>query len=348
MVLVSAIVLTFSVHASTDFQAHRKARLPSNADSCVACHAVPITGGSSKIVVTRVQVAGPEAKAAGSYVLHSVGQVIPEPLRGTQGERVAISLLGDGYVEVIDAASILRALDRQQRESRGRIRGQINRCPALETGGLITGIGRFGWKDQHSSLRSACADSMLNELGVPNHLYAADMSLHSEDEVALEKIVAFVRALPPPEREKDLAATGDSLRGEQIFSRIGCALCHVTTMRTLPPGSEINGGTYRVPKELGGKDIHPYSDFLLHDVGTGDGILQAATSEFVDLRTANRFRTPPLWGLRYRSWLLHDGKSVTLHQAIMRHGGEASDVTSNYEKLTPVERQQLDQFLNSL
>jgi CxxC motif-containing protein (DUF1111 family) len=119
-------------------------------------------------------------------------------------------------------------------------------------------------------------------------------------------------------------------------------------MKTLPAGTPINGGTYRVPKQLGNREFYPYSDFLLHDVGTGDGVLEAGTQEFVDPSTANRFRTPPLWGLRFRHWLMHDGKAVTPHQAIMRHAGEASDVVASYEKLTPKERYQLEQFLNSL
>jgi CxxC motif-containing protein (DUF1111 family) len=94
--------------------------------------------------------------------------------------------------------------------------------------------------------------------------------------------------------------------------------------------------------------IHPYSDFLLHDVGTGDGIPQAAKPEYLDQSTADKFRTPPLWGLRFRSWMMHDGNSVTYHQAIMRHRGEATKVRERYEALSPVEKQQLRAFLNSL
>jgi CxxC motif-containing protein (DUF1111 family) len=99
---------------------------------------------------------------------------------------------------------------------------------------------------------------------------------------------------------------------------------------------------------LGNKVIEPFSDFLLHDVGTGDGIPQAAKPEFLSQSTANRFRTPPLWGLRFRSWMMHDGKSVTYHQAIMRHGGEASRVRERYEELSPQDKQKLRTFLNSL
>jgi CxxC motif-containing protein (DUF1111 family) len=92
------------------------------------------------------------------------------------------------------------------------------------------------------------------------------------------------------------------------------------------PGTRINGGTYKVPKFLGNAVIRPYSDFLLHDVGTGDGIPQAAKPEYLDQSTANTFRTAPLWGLRFRRDLMHDGNSPGTEAAITRHGGEATTV----------------------
>jgi CxxC motif-containing protein (DUF1111 family) len=91
---------------------------------------------------------------------------------------------------------------------------------------------------------------------------------------------------------------------------------------------------YTVPKFIGNTVIHPYSDFLLHDVGTGDGIPQAAKPEYLDQSTANKFRTPPLWGLRYRSGLMHDGGSPGTEAAIQRHAGEATTVRQHYDHLT--------------
>ena len=117
---------------------------------------------------------------------------------------------------------------------------------------------------------------------------------------------------------------------------------------TAPAGSALCGGSDRVSERLGGKTIHPYSDYLLHDVGTGDGIVQSARPQDADQSTANKFRTAPLWGVRTRSWLMHDGKSATYHQAIERHRGEATDSAEQYEKLTPQEKHALRQFLNSL
>jgi CxxC motif-containing protein (DUF1111 family) len=89
--------------------------------------------------------------------------------------------------------------------------------------------------------------------------------------------------------------------------------------------------------------IHPYSDFLLHNVGTGDGIVQNGGPE-----TANRMRTPPLWGLRTKGRLMHDLMSMTRNEAIVRHGGEAGAVVNNYRRLNISQKNQLIAFLNSL
>ena len=112
---------------------------------------------------------------------------------------------------------------------------------------------------------------------------------------------------------------------------------------TSPEGTDINGGTFTVPAALGNKAFHPFSDFLLHDVGTGDGIVQNGGP-----KTRNRLRTAPLWGLRVRNRLMHDGESLTFDNAILRHRGEAGFVTSSYRALTAQEKKQLALFLQSL
>jgi CxxC motif-containing protein (DUF1111 family) len=98
-----------------------------------------------------------------------------------------------------------------------------------------------------------------------------------------------------------------------------------------------------VPDALGNKVIHPFSDFLLHDVGTGDGIVQNGGQE-----TRTKIRTAPLWGLRTRLRLMHDGLSLTRTAAILRHEGEATDVIDRYQALSPEEKSQLLTFLDSL
>ncbi len=98
-----------------------------------------------------------------------------------------------------------------------------------------------------------------------------------------------------------------------------------------------------MPEALGGKVIHPFSDFLLHDVGTGDGIVQNGGPS-----TRNKARTAPLWGLRTRNRLMHDGESLTRNEAILRHAGEARPVILNYFFLSTAQKNQLITFLNSL
>lgn len=111
----------------------------------------------------------------------------------------------------------------------------------------------------------------------------------------------------------------------------------------------VRAKTHRVsscPEALGNKVIHPYSDFLLHDIGTGDGIPVLPLPEYFD--TANQMRTAPLWGLRTRSRLMHDGLSFTYTEAIGRHGGQAASVRSRYNALSRGQKDQLAAFLNSL
>src|SRR6185436_20116400 len=129
----------------------------------------------------------------------------------------------------------------------------------------------------------------------------------------------FMRSTKAPPRDTALAATADSRAGEQLFSSIGCATCHVASLVTAPTGTRINGGAFTVPAALGSKRIHPFSDYLLHDVGTGDGIVQNGGGA-----TRNKLRTVPLWGLRTRDRLMHDGNTVNRNESILRHAGQAT------------------------
>ena len=126
-----------------------------------------------------------------------------------------------------------------------------------------------------------------------------------------------------------------------LFGKVGCAVCHVPTLSTAPAGTTINGGKFTVPPALGNKTFHPFGDFLLHDVGTGDGIEQEPAG-------AAEIRTPALWGLRLRRPLLHDGSAATPAEAIERHGGEAAGVVARFRELAAADRQRLLDFLGSL
>ena len=120
----------------------------------------------------------------------------------------------------------------------------------------------------------------------------------------------------------------------------GERVVHADRLRNLPcrsivtrtAGTSINGGEFMVPDALGNKTIHPYSDFLLHDIGTGDGIPFLPTPEYA--ATASQIRTAPLWALRTRNRLMHDGLSFTTQEAITRHAGQAAEVTAAYNAIS--------------
>src|SRR5262249_5907310 len=152
-----------------------------------------------------------------------------------------------------------------------------------------------------------------------------------------------MRATKAPPRDTALAGTSDAVAGAQLFASIGCNICHVASITTAPAGTGINGGAVVVPDALGNKIIQPDSDFRLHDVGTGDGIVQNGGQS-----TANKLRTPPLWGSRTHDRHMHDGLSVTFTDAILRHGNEAQGVINRFRGLSSTQRAQIVTFLRSL
>jgi CxxC motif-containing protein (DUF1111 family) len=173
----------------------------------------------------------------------------------------------------------------------------------------------------------------------------------------IDRFARFMRAAKAPPRDTRLAATPDAEKGSRLFDGIGCAICHVRSLETAPAGAVVNAGAFTVPPALGGKLFHPFGDFLLHDVGTGDGIALASEEHFgAAFRrlqpsfepTANRMRTPPLWGVRMRPRLMHDGRSLTFTAAILRHGGEAALERRKFLALKEGEKLQLVAFLKSL
>ncbi len=192
-------------------------------------------------------------------------------------------------------------------------------------------------------------------MGVTNRLKPKDVisvcKLTSDPEDKLDDLgladidhfAQFIRGTKVPPRNAVLAATPAALAGGALFKEIGCNTCHVESITTVRPGTLINSGAFTVPEALGNKIIHPFGDFLLHDIGTGDGIVQGGPPD-----AANKLRTSPLWGLQIKSRFMHDLKSLTLEDAIERHGGEAQDVIKHFGELTPAQKQQLFTFLNSL
>jgi CxxC motif-containing protein (DUF1111 family) len=237
------------------------------------------------------------------------------------------------------------------------------------------GVGRFGWKDQHASLLSFAGDAYLNEMGITNRLQPTEVTsicnTASEQNDTpgpdglsdIDHFARFIRATKAPARDAQLAAGASAQKGLALFDKIGCATCHVATLTTAAAGTKINGGTFTIPPALGSITLHPYGDFLMHNVGTGDGILQAIREHYghqvfqqmsgylskQDFESSrNKMRTAPLWGARLRPRLMHDGASLTFLDAIRRHRGEATHVTQQFDKLKRPDQEALIEFLKSL
>jgi CxxC motif-containing protein (DUF1111 family) len=344
-----------------------------NGRACAECHQNPVSGAASQFTEIRaghkdvngnfVNPTVPINGGANSIVGRSIiddRAVVPQAqehipvTENIRALRAALNTLGDGFVEAIDDSTLLAIAQKQPDLSEGQIHGEAIQVPVLEAPGQ-TRIGRFGWKDQHSSLLSFVGDAYLNEMGVTNRLRPKDTTTVGKitpdpedvpDNLGLADIdhfAQFVRGTKVPPRDAVLAATPDAQAGQALFEKIRCNTCHVETITTAPAGTVINGGQFAVPDALGNKLIHPYSDFLLHDIETGDGIVQAGPQD-----TANKLRTAALWGLRMRPRYMHDLKSLTLADAIERHQGEAEHVERRFDGLSPTEKQQLFTFLNSL
>jgi CxxC motif-containing protein (DUF1111 family) len=346
-----------------------------NASSCADCHLNPVTGGPSQITEIRAGHLDPTTGAFVNPTIPITGSTIPitgrsivddravcpeahEQLPDTENIRAlraVLNTLGDGFVEAIDDNTLLNIAAYQAQTTHGRIHGEAVKVAVFEAPGQ-TGVGRFGWKDQHRSLLSFSADAYVNEMGVTSRLRPKDTTTvckktsDPEDQPDalgmgdIDHFAQFMRGTQVPPPDSVLAGTADAQAGQALFTKIGCATCHVPSIVTAPPGTMVNGGMFVVPDALGNKTIHPYGDFLLHDVGTGDGIVQGGPAD-----TINKLRTAPLWGLRTKTRFMHDLKSESLADAINRHRGEARQVIDNFhEDLTPAQQQQVLVFLNSL
>ena len=326
-----------------------------NAQSCAECHQSPVTGGISQVTELR---AGHfdgfnfQDHVGGSLINdRAINPAYQERVLGAyevRTFRTSLNTLGDGFVEAINSNTLVAISNGQP----AGMRGQFIQVPVNEAGNALRG-GRFGWKNQHASLKSFSADAYVNEMGITSPLQPNDNTSNGTvvddgipDPENLEDVdlfAEFMRATGVPPRDLVLAATNDAQVGSGLFNQVGCATCHVRNITTADVGTVINGGALTVDANLGNKLIHPFGDFLLHNVGTGDGIVQNGGQS-----TRNKVRTAPLWGMRSRDRLMHDGESLTRNEAILRHAGEATGVINNYRSLSNGQKNQLITFLNSL
>ena len=371
-----------------------------NAQACRECHQNPSSGGGSQVTELRVghrdhagRFENPHIPIArGTLVITDRSLVndravcpskdfpdaeIQERVPDSENLRVlrlSLSLFGDGFVEALGDQALLDLAQHQCHSSHHRICGQALRVPVLEAPGE-TAVGRFGWKDQQASLLSFSADAYLNEMGITSALLHDEVTtlcntvtepnsvVGASGLADIDHFARFMRATKAPPRDEELAATSRAKQGAQVFEQIGCTGCHVATLTTAAAGTQINGGKFVVPEALGAKVFHPYGDFLLHDVGTGDGIVMVWAEHYgkemyqtkwrdlsyeAALQTQNKMRTAPLWGLRLRPRMMHDGASLTFADAIGRHRGEAALEAQRFRALRPAAREALEEFLRSL
>lgn len=326
-----------------------------NGTSCAQCHSIPAIGGTGAMVELR---AG-RREADGTFTappggtLHHLFSIPPHTCQvavdadmNVTAHRISIPLFGAGLVEAIPDEIILALEDPGDRNGDG-IRGRAAIVEDVATGRRR--VGRFGWKSQQATLLAFAGDAYVNEMGITNDLFRNEAGAYLDPEKlrlcdptsdpedardprtglrGIDNFANFLKLLAPPSRGPIGPAEE---RGERLFADSGCVLCHIPRLQTGPSASPV----------FDRKPVPLFSDLLLHDIGTGDGIEQASAK-------TNEIRTPSLWGLRFRRPLLHDGSAATIEDAIARHQEEAATVANRFARLPDGDKKDLLAFLKSL
>jgi len=331
--------------------------------SCVSCHQSPFNQVGTGSQITELRAGHFNGI---NFVDHPGGSLINDRandrsiqehvLSGNEvlALRLTISIAGDGFVESVDSNTLAAIAANQPAAQRGTVI-QVGVAEA----GNATRVGRFGWKNQNSSLLSFAGDAYINEMGVTNRLFPVENTSNGtvvqggpfdgkpdpagvgeDDANDIDLFTFFMRSMKAPPRGPINAQVS---AGQSTFTAIGCAVCHTATITTAPAGTVINAGALTVGKALGDKNIHPFGDYLLHNIGTGDGIVQNGGQG-----TRNQVRTMPLWGIGARTRFMHDGNSLTVTDAIGRHGGQASAIRTNFNNLSTTSKNNVLAFIFSL
>jgi CxxC motif-containing protein (DUF1111 family) len=327
-----------------------------NGTSCAVCHNVPAIGGSGVILETRVAYrdasgfralndAGDTLMHLFSVPSHACQPMIPDDVN-VVARRTAIPLFGAGLVEAI-ADDMLLALEDPQDRNRDGVSGRA--AVVVDVATRERRVGRFGWKAQHATLLAFGADAYRNEMGITNDLFPQESAFgvgsaqmqrcdprpDPEDvrdpltrRRGIDNFESFMKFLAPVARGTADEAIRD---GERVFQAIGCSACHVPALATGPSSNPL----------FNRKVVPLFSDLLLHDIGTGDGIPQASAAP-------EEIRTPALWGLRLRRPLMHDGSAATVENAIGLHRNEAELARRGFDQLSAEDRKRLLAFLQSL
>jgi len=347
-----------------------------NGAACVECHQSVDVGAFSQEMEFRAGhiTNGAFVDAAGGQLIHAraTDSDIVEHISTAEtvkAFRITTSAIGDGFVEAIANDTLQNNVAAQPTGQRGT----LTTVPVTEANNALR-IGRFGWKAQQASLLSFAGDAYLNEMGITSKFdgfggrssSAADAGTHENPASTAEGVINvtfpspfdpvqdpeddggdvlafadFMAATSAPGRQNPIPAAASA--GDPLFTSVGCAVCHTRTFTTAAPGTLINGGAFTVPTALGSKIIHPFSDFALHNIGTGDGIVQNAGQG-----SANMMRTAPLWGIRARNRFMHEGLNVTIFDTIQLHAGQATTARNNFNALSVTQQNNLIAFVLSL
>ena len=326
-----------------------------NENQCSACHTVPAAGGTGEQFVTRASrfvapsSCDPLAAVGGENVrvqvtpplrAHGVDRQ-PFPPEATERTRFNVPFIfGLGLVEAIPEETILANADPDDADGDG-----ISGRPGRDMQGRLS---RFGRKADHVSIRDFVESAAYLEMGLTSSSYPSEWATVRDTyppgvdpapdpelgDSVVSALTDFVRFLAPPPRLR--GATDDDRdaieQGAELFRDVGCASCHVPSMRT---------GRNPV-RALDDRDVQLYTDLLLHDLGEGMRNVCAPGASPTELRTA------PLMGLGYRRDFLHDSRASDLPDAILLHGGEATQARERFRALTELQRAYLIRFLQSL
>ena len=327
-----------------------------NERSCAACHVAPVVGGSGRRLVTRFGkltngAFDPLASLGGSLVQdHAIGRpdgsphnFVPERVPAVAtivAHRRTQALFGLGLVDATSDNEFIVLAQLQSARHDGTA-GRVDMVDNISAGTKT--VGKFGWKAQNPTLFQFAGDAYLNEMGITSPQFpnencpqgnCAELAFNPRPGLndtgdGPRRLNDFMTLLAAPTRGPQSA---DTAAGEQTFSNIGCAACHVATFQT---GSNPLAA-------LSQKTYHPYSDFLLHDMGSlGDGIEQGDAK-------GTEMRTAPLWGLRFVPVYLHDGRTTSLDQAILAHDGQGRAARDRFAALDAAAKAKLMAFLQSL
>lgn len=349
-----------------------------NKQSCGNCHSDPVGGGGGQ-TVTRFGHIDPETnefdplvELGGSLLQVSsinldCAEFVPDKAANTMTNRITSSVLGAGFVQHIPHDAIL---ENEQNPPHPDVSGHVHMVPILEDPGADPVPGRFGWKAQLATLRSFSGDAALNEIGITNAVVGTENAPNGDDDLLvqcdevpdpedspdsmgktfIDRVVEYQERLAPPPQTPQSGMTG-----EQLFNQIGCNSCHVPEWTT--------SDSMDTPEFLRNETIRPYTDFLLHDMGDGGDFIVQGDAQLTEIKTT------PLWGLRFRNPIWHDGSingsfEERVLEAIERHradGSEAAFAADNFfgteggkeagegsGGLTPAEQELVVEFLGSL